>query len=78
MKSQTRRKGQMALVLIVAAIPLLIILSAYFGLSSAVSVPLIVVLSLVSGALALWTHANKHVDGSEWWQDEDTVGWRGY
>lgn len=75
MKSRTRH---IALVWIVAAIPLTIILGAYFGLPSSASVPLLVFLSLVCGALALWVNANRHVDGSEWWQDDDTAGWRGY
>jgi hypothetical protein len=78
MKSSFGRKRSMALVLISGAIPAIIILSHYFGLSESTSIPLIVVLILAIGTIAIWTYANRHVDGSEWWQDDSTSGWRGY
>jgi len=77
MNSRTKYDRHMALVCIIAAISLTILLSVYFGLPDSLTVPLIVVLSLLCGALALWVNANRHVDGSEWWQDDDTAGWRG-
>lgn len=78
MKSSLNRRRYMALVLISGAIPSTIILCSYFGLSESVSVPLIVVLGLAIGTIAIWANANRHVNGSEWWQDDSTSGWRGY
>lgn len=78
MKSTSGRKKYVPLVLIGGAIPTAIILSSYFELSKTAVIPLIVVLILIFGSMALWTYANRHVDGSEWWQDDNASGWRGY
>jgi hypothetical protein len=78
MKSTTGRKKYVPLVLIGGAIPTAIILSDYFELSKEVVIPLIVVLSLIFGAMVLWAYANRQVDGSEWWQDDSASGWRGH
>ncbi|MCB9419400.1 MAG: hypothetical protein H6667_06335 [Ardenticatenaceae bacterium] len=67
----------MPLVLIGGTIPALIILGRYFGLSHTMVIPVIVILSLVFGSVALWSYANRHIDGSEWWQDDSASGWRG-
>lgn len=78
MTSRIGRKRILLLVLISSAIPSVIFLGSDFGLSPSASVPLIIVLSLATGATALWVYANRHVDGSEWWQDDSAGGWRGY
>ena len=78
MTSKTRQKTHVLLVLIGGAIPLTFILSRYFGLQQKITVPLIVILSFIFGALALWVYANRQADGSEWWQDDHASGWRGY
>ena len=78
MKASIGRKRAMLLVFLGGAIPSIIILGHYFGLSSAVSIPVIVLLTLATSATALWIHANRHVDGHGWWQDDSTSGWRGY
>jgi hypothetical protein len=78
MKSATGQKKYVPLVLIGGVILTAIILSDYFELSKAVVIPLIIVLSLIFGAMVLWAYANRQVDGSEWWQDDSASGWRGY
>jgi hypothetical protein len=78
MTSRIGRKRILLLVLISSAIPSIILLGSTFGLSLSTSVPLIVLLSLAAGATALWVNANRHSNGSEWWQDDNADGWRGY
>lgn len=79
MKAKTRRKGYMVLFLIIGAIPASILLENYFGVPASISIPLLVVLSLFCGTVALWSFANRHTDGKDrWWQDDNASGWRGY
>ncbi len=78
MNSRNGRKRTMLLIFISSAIPSIIFLGSDFGLPLSASIPLIVVLSLAAGTTALWIHANRHVNGSEWWQDDNADGWRGY
>ena len=66
------------LLLVGGAIPTVIILSSLFNWPKRAFIPVVVILSLIFAALALWAYANRKVDGSEWWQDESASGWRGY
>jgi membrane protein implicated in regulation of membrane protease activity len=59
-------------------IPAAMVGGLIFHLSQAFIVPLVIFLGLVVGAAALWARANRSADGSEWWQDDDASGWRGY
>jgi hypothetical protein len=78
MKSTTGRKKYIPLVLVGGTIPTLLILSSYFELSKAVVIPLVLVLSLIFGSMALWAYANTRASRSTWWQDDSASGWRGY
>ena len=78
MKLKAGRKKHIPLILIGGSIPTTIILSSYFELPKTAVIPLVVILSLIFGAMALWAYANREADGSEWWQDDSASGWRGY
>ena len=78
MNSRSRRKSSILLVLIVGAIAAIILLGHYFGLAQSASIPVIVILVLFCGVVALWSHANRHTDGDQWWEDDSASGWRGY
>lgn len=78
MKSKTRQKTHMLLVLVGGAIPTTLILSSYFKLPEAFAISAVVILALLFGSMALWTYANRETNGSEWWQDDSASGWRGY
>jgi hypothetical protein len=78
MKSKIGRKKYIPLVLIGGAIPAILILSSYFGLSETAVIPLVSILILVFGAMALWAYANRPANHSAWWQDDNASGWRGY
>lgn len=49
-----------------------------FGVSHAALVVLSTAAVILLGAMALWSHATAVANGSEWWQDDDASGWRGY
>lgn len=78
MKSKTKQKTSMLLVLVGGAIPTALILSSYYKLSAAFTVVASILLSMLFGSIALWVNANRAADGSEWWQDDSASGWRGY
>ena len=78
MKSYPPRRNKLITFLEILVIPAVILFAVIFHLSQSVIVPLVVVLGLVLGAVALWARANKNADGSEWWQDDESSGWRGY
>lgn len=78
MKSTTGLRKHIGLVLVSGVIPTIIILGCYFELSQTAVIPLVVVLILILGSMALWTYANRQADSSEWWQDDNASGWRGY
>ena len=78
MKQKIGRKKYIPLVFIGGAIPTIIILGNYFAWSQAIVVPLVVVLTLALGAMALWTFANRQANHTKWWQDDSASGWRGY
>lgn len=61
-----------------SAIPAILILGIYLNLAQALFVPLVIIFSLVFSSMALWSYANRKADGSEWWQDDNASGWRGY
>ena len=72
-------RKRLTLPLIVAiSIPVIIVVGMFFGVDGAYLTVYAVVAAIVSGAMALWRHANADADGSEWWQDDSASGWRGY
>ncbi len=78
MKSNRQQRRKVITLLELAVIPAVILIGIVFHLSQAFIVPLALTLALLLGAAALWARANKDADGSEWWQDDDPSGWRGY
>ncbi len=48
------------------------------GVPSRAIVVLVVFVSMALFSAVIWVHAVDHADGSEWWQDDDSSGWRGY
>ena len=78
MKLKVRGKKYLPLILVGGMIPATIILSGIFDLPKRTFVPLIIILSIVFAAMALWVYANRKADGAEWWQDDSASGWRGY
>lgn len=78
MRKKAWWKNYSPLILVGGAIPTVIILSSLFNWPKRAFIPIVVILSLIFATLALWAYANRKVDGSEWWQDEDASGWRGY
>lgn len=77
-KPTPRRTRYVPLILLGGAIIALLIFGPHIGLSFNFIVPAVTVLCLVLGAAALWTHANLHATGDEWWQDDSADGWRNY
>ena len=61
-----------------ASIPLAILLGAIFHIPLRFTISYVVVVALLFASMALWAHANVGADGTEWWQDDDASGWRGY
>lgn len=78
MKTKTRVKRHLPLILVGGAIPTLLILSAYFKIPQAATIALVIILAIAFGSMALWSFANRNANGSEWWQDDSASGWRGY
>jgi hypothetical protein len=78
MKIKARWKKYLPSLLVGGLIPAAIILSSYFAWPKALSIPLVIVLSLIFASMVLWSYANRETDGSEWWQDDSASGWRGY
>ena len=66
------------MVLLGGSIAVGVILGLFVGMSQAAIVALIVVGSMIFGAMALWRHANARATGDEWWQDDHCSGWRRY
>ena len=61
-----------------ASIPLAILLGAIFNIPLRFTISYVVVAALIFCSMALWAHANARAQGTEWWQDDDASGWRGY
>jgi undecaprenyl pyrophosphate phosphatase UppP len=78
MERQTSRRNTLLKIVEFLIIPAVIIAGILFHLSQSLIIPLVVILALILGSVAIWAHANKSADGSEWWQDDDASGWRGY
>lgn len=78
MKQLANRKTNLLTILAGGAIPMVIVLDNYFTLPDEFTVVLVVFLSFIFGSAVLWAFANRHADGSEWWQDDSASGWRGY
>ena len=56
----------------------LLLLAALADIKLAYVVALLVIAGFLGSAAALWRRANERADGSEWWQDDEASGWRGY
>jgi hypothetical protein len=78
MKGPSKKRDLIVTVLEILIIPVIILLAILFHLGQTFLVPLITIVVLLLGTVLLWSNANKHADGSEWWQDDDASGWRGY
>jgi hypothetical protein len=78
MKSVTKWKKYLPLILVGGAIPTIIILGNYFAVRQGIVVVLAISSGLILGTMTLWTYANRKANGSEWWQDDSASGWRGY
>ena len=78
MKARTYWRSYWPHILVGGTLLLLLLLSHPLHLSATVTIILVVVLAFLFTAMALWSYANRHADGSEWWQDDDASGWRGY
>jgi len=78
MKQHLTQRKTIVTSLKILIIPAIILLGILFHLSQALLVPLIMLGILLLGAGLLWARANKNADGSEWWQDDEASGWRGY
>lgn len=78
MKLQTRQRPILVTILGISIIPAVILVGTIFHARQALIVPLVVILALLLGAVALWARANRNANGSEWWQDDDASGWRDY
>ncbi|MCB8945529.1 MAG: hypothetical protein H6658_17405 [Ardenticatenaceae bacterium] len=77
MKSQLRRNG-FVLVLLIGITLAAIELGNYFAIPHNWLIIFAVIAGLIVAAISLWQYANRQVDGTEWWQDNDASGWRGY
>ena len=76
--SKSTKSRWWSLVLIGGLMPLLLLLGSQFHLSARFLIPLLLVLALSFMYLLIWTRANAHTTGDEWWQDDNCDGWRGY
>jgi ABC-type transport system involved in cytochrome bd biosynthesis fused ATPase/permease subunit len=78
MKTKTGWKKHLPLIFVGGLVPTVIVLSIFYDFPQTVTILLLIVLGLIFGSMALWSYANRDADGSEWWQDNDASGWRGY
>jgi hypothetical protein len=78
MKRPEKQQKAIVTSLEILIIPAIVLAGVIFHLSQSFLVPLLTIVILFLGAFALWSRANKNADGSEWWQDDDASGWRGY
>jgi|GEM_PF-2151501 len=77
MKRQ-EKSPYLVLTFIGGTIPGALLLGNYYHIAQRFIILYVIVATLVLGATALWVHAAAYADGSEWWQDDDPSGWRGY
>ncbi len=78
MKTHVTRGKKLILALLAGLIPAIMLFGRFWGLSQAWIVVLVMFTGLIWGWLAIWTYANAKADGTEWWQDDNASGWRGY
>lgn len=78
MKEEQKQWRDFLLLLIGGSVPTVIILGSVFNVPQRFVVVYVMFSLLIFGAMALWSHANVNADGTEWWQDDDATGWRGY
>ncbi len=72
------QKNSWLLILMGGSIPVAFVLGALLNISQDIVVIYVVIMALLSGAAAIWQHANQNASGDEWWQDDSASGWRGY
>jgi type IV secretory pathway TrbF-like protein len=75
-KQTTKQPRWWMVISFVGMIALMLILGSVFAVPQRFVVPVIVVISLVGGTMALWMRANSKAAGDEWWQDDSSSGWR--
>ncbi|MFN2136431.1 MAG: hypothetical protein ACK2UK_10790 [Candidatus Promineifilaceae bacterium] len=78
MNKSVARQDTMMMFFLILMILLVLVVGFLFHLSHGVIIALVTLLALLLAAVALWNKANKDADGSEWWQDDESDGWRGY
>ena len=78
MMQQKNSKNYLGVVLLAGLIPVTLLLGNYYHLSLSLILVAVILESLLWASSTLWAYANKHATGSDWWQDDDASGWRGY
>ncbi len=78
MKRTTNPQRWWLLIVVGALIPLSLILGSEFNIPQRFTILIAVVAALVFGSMLLWMRANANATGEEWWQDDNSSGWRGY
>ncbi|MCL4871997.1 MAG: hypothetical protein KJ063_23805 [Anaerolineae bacterium] len=78
MNLPSKRNHYWPLILTIGLFAAALITAHYFNIVPEIFIPLCLILGLLAGAMGLWAFANQKADGSEWWQDDEASGWRGY
>ncbi len=78
MKKPINRNRPWLLYLVGGGIPITLALGTIFRLSTVLITVLLLVMGIIFAAMWLWHMANRQASGDEWWQDDETSGWRGY
>lgn len=73
-----RTKHGWTQVLIGGLFLLSLLLGSQFHVPLRFLIPVLFGLALTFIYLLVWTRANAHATGDEWWQDDSSSGWRGY
>ncbi len=75
---QPEEGRNLSLWMVGVSIPLAMLLGAIFNIPLRFIISYVVAAALIFSSMALWARANAGADGTEWWQDDDASGWRGY
>ena len=77
-KEKRVQRNYFFLVTLGLSIPGAIVVGYIFRIPMRFIIIYVMFAALAFGWLALWTHANRNADGTEWWQDDNASSWRGY
>lgn len=78
MDTHQRRQHWWLLPLVGAVSPIVTIMTFESMMSLEIAVAIVTMDILIFGAMAIWMRANHESKGTEWWQDDECSGWRGY